>query len=101
VRILAPQGILCAWPPLESDLVADLLAGRVEGMKAVRVLVCIGEPGGATDAPATPAEIPRGWSLEHWPDCERFLVGFNDPPAAMGWGTNSRLLVYRRHIATE
>lgn len=94
VAALQPEAVLCAWPPLGSCLVPDLLTGVLAGSEAIRLILCIGEPGGATEAPAAPQELSAGWALEAWPECERYLVGFNDPPDA--GCSNSRLLIYRR-----
>lgn len=94
VRRLSPEAVICAWPPLGSCLVPDLLAEAMAGATRLRLVLCIGEPGGATEAPVFPHEVPEGWLLEAWPDCERYLVGFNDP--GDGARCNSRLLVYRR-----
>jgi hypothetical protein len=96
VAQLRPDGVFCAWPPLGSGLVPDLLAGDLSGSETLRLVVCIGEPGGATEAPTVAEELPEGWGLEAWPECEACLVGFNDPPPAPGWRSHSRLLVYRR-----
>lgn len=95
VRELRPDGLLCAWPPLGSSLVPDVLAGTLPGSSDVWLVLCIGEPGGATEAPAA-GELPEGWALESWPECERYLIGFNDPRPGPGWRSHSRLLVYRR-----
>ncbi|MCC2669313.1 MAG: SAM-dependent methyltransferase [Armatimonadetes bacterium] len=89
-----PPGVLCAWPPLGSCLVPDLLGGGIPGAEALALLVCIGDPAGATEAPRHPHELPPGWTLETWPDCEQYLTGFNDPSNSPG--SNSRLLIYRR-----
>ena len=91
-----PRAVLCAWPPFGSGLALDLLAGTLPGSEEMALLVCIGEPGGATEAPLHPHELPPGWALEAWPECEAYLVSFNDPPPGFGWRTYSRLLVYRR-----
>lgn len=93
---LRPQGVLCAWPPLGSCLVPDLLAGALPGSGGVRQVVCVGEPGGATEAPVHPGELPEGWLVDSWPECEPYLIGFNDPPPGPGWRSHARLLVYRR-----
>lgn len=97
---LRPDGVVCAWPPLGSCLVPELLAGSLPGSERLRVIICIGEPGGATEAPTHPGEIPEAWGLDEWPECARYLVGFNDPPAGPGWRSHSRLLVYRRQSDT-
>jgi hypothetical protein len=99
VARLRPEAVLCAWPPLGSCLVPDLLARTLEGSESVKLLICIGEPGGATEAPLHPYEVPDGWTLETWPECETALVGFNDPPGALR--SNSRLVVYRSDTAIE
>jgi hypothetical protein len=92
-----PSYVICAWPPLGSCLIPDLLAGSLPGSERLQLLVCIGDPGGATEAPVHPGELPEGWALESWPECEQYLVGFNDPlPAGPGFRSNSRLVVYRR-----
>ncbi|HTE16998.1 MAG TPA: hypothetical protein VK689_01300 [Armatimonadota bacterium] len=96
VRHLHPEGVLCAWPPLGSGLIPDLLSGAMPGAEVARVIVCIGEPGGATEAPIAPTEISLPWRLETWPECERYLTGFNDPPAGPEGESNSRLWIYRR-----
>jgi hypothetical protein len=96
VALLRPEAVLCAWPPLGSCLVPDLLLGALLGSEALRLLLCIGEPGGATEAPVAADELPPGWRLESWPEAEPYLAGFNDPPPGPGWRTYSRLLVYRR-----
>jgi hypothetical protein len=93
---LAPDGVLCAWPPLGSCLVPDLLAGVLPGAERLRVVVAIGDPQGATEAPVHPHELPSGWSLEAWPECSRWLLGFNDPEDARH--SHSRLLVYRMQL---
>lgn len=93
---LRPAGVLCAWPPLGSGLILDLLQGRWEGSESLRAVVCIGEPSGATEAPEHPDLLPAGWELSRWPDCDRYLIGFNDPPPGPGWRTYSQLLVYVR-----
>lgn len=90
----SPEAVVCAWPPLGSCLVPDLLAGVLPGCHDLRLLVCIGDPAGATEAPAHTHELPAGWVLEGWPECERWLLGFNDPADAPR--SYSRLLVYRR-----
>lgn len=90
----SPDAVVCAWPPLGSCLVPDLLSGCLPGTETVRVVLCIGDPGGATEAPAHMQELPPGWALESWPECARWLLGFNDP--ADGIGSHSLLLVYRR-----
>ncbi len=95
VALFRPRGVLCAWPPLGSGLVPDLLERRLPGGEALEVLVCLGEPGGATEAPAAPWELPPGWRLERWPECEPWLFGFNDPPPGQGLRGGSALLVYR------
>jgi hypothetical protein len=95
VHLIRPEAVLCAWPPLGTCLVPGLLTGAMAGGELLRAVVCIGEPGGATEAPVE-GEIPEGWLLERWPECEPFLIGFNDPPAGPASRTNSRLLVYRR-----
>lgn len=91
----SPAAVICAWPPLGSCLVPDLLTGSLPGCHELRLLVCIGDPTGATEAPTYPHELPAGWALERWPECERWLRGFNDPAEASH--SYSRLLVYR-HI---
>jgi len=91
-----PRGVLCAWPPLGSCLLPDLLSRTMAGGEALQVVVAIGDPNGATEALTAPHELPPGWTLETWPECEQWLVGFNDPPAGSGWRSHSRLLVYRR-----
>lgn len=91
-----PRQVLCAWPPFGSGLVLDLLAGTLPGSKEMTLLVCIGEPGGASEMPLHAHELPTGWAMEEWPECEQYLVGFNDPPPGPGWRSYSRLLVYRR-----
>lgn len=91
-----PGGVLCAWPPLGQDLVGRLLQGTVPGSQSVRLLVCIGEPGGASELPSHHDELPPGWCTERWTECEPYLIGFNDPPPGPGWQSHSRLLVYRR-----
>jgi hypothetical protein len=96
VSRLRPDGVLCAWPPLGSGLVPELLHDRMPGTKQVRAVVAIGEPGGATEMPDTPEELPDGWRMEHWPECERYLAGFNDPVGETGSGSNSVLRVYLR-----
>jgi hypothetical protein len=96
VAQFCPQAIFCAWPPFGSGLVFDLLMAALPGSERLERLVCIGEVGGAMEAPFHPHEIPAGWSLERWPECEPYLVSFNDPPPGVGWRTYSQLLVYRR-----
>jgi hypothetical protein len=91
---LAPDGVICAWPPLGSCLVPDLLAGALPGAGSLRLVLVIGDPQGATEAPIHPHELPGGWSLEAWPECARWLLGFNDPEDARD--SHSRLLVYRK-----
>lgn len=90
----SPEAVVCAWPPLGSCLVPDLLSGCLPGSERVRVVLCIGDPGGATEAPAHAQELPPGWALESWSECARWLLGFNDPVDEIG--SHSRLLVYRR-----
>lgn len=91
---LAPDGVLCAWPPLGSCLVPDLLVGVLPGAERLRIVLAIGDPQGATEAPVHPHELPAGWSLEAWPNCARWLLGFNDSEDARD--SHSRLLVYRK-----
>jgi len=95
VERLQPEGVLCAWPPLGSGMVSDLLEGQVRGSSRLRMVVCIGEPGGATEAPTTGDQLAPGWRLEAWPECERWLIGFNDPPSGPAWRSSSSLLIYR------
>jgi hypothetical protein len=95
---LEPDAALCAWPPLGLGLVPDLLAGVRPGGERLRLVACIGEPGGATEAPASAVELPAGWRLETWPECEPWLIGFNDPPPGPGGACYSRLLVYWREL---
>jgi hypothetical protein len=92
----APEAVLCAWPPLGSCLVPDLLAGVLPESERLGLLVCLGDPAGATEAPVSAHELPPGWTLEAWPECLPWLLGFNDP--AESCGSNSRLLVYRRPV---
>ena len=96
VRHFQPEGVLCAWPPLGSGLIPDLLSGGMPGAEGLRVIVCIGEPGGATEAPQAQTEISSLWRLETWSECERYLTGFNDPSDGQGGQSNSRLLIYSR-----
>lgn len=96
VARLQPDAVLCAWPPLGSGLIPDLLAERIPGSGTLRAVVSIGEPGGASEMPASEAELPAGWRLEEWPDCERFLVGFNDAPGGPEFRSHSALRVYLR-----
>lgn len=91
-----PRGVLCAWPPLGQWLIPDLLAGAMPGSEPVTCVVCVGEPGGATEAPLHPYEMPPNWTREEWPECDQYLIGFNDPPPGDGWRTYSQWLVYRR-----
>lgn len=93
----APEGAICAWPPLGSCLIPDLLSGSVRGSGHLRLVLAVGDPQGATEAPLYPHELPEGWSLEEWPESARWLTGFNDPDDAPG--RNSRLLVYRKNEA--
>ncbi len=93
---LRPDGVLCSWPPLGSGLVPDLLSGALRGADRLRVLLCIGEPSGATEAPVDEGEVPSGWRLERWPECDRYLVGFNDAREVHPFGSASALLIYRR-----
>ena len=90
----SPPGVICAWPPMGSCLVPDLLAGVFPGTEALRLVVCIGDPAGPTEAPKLPHEIAPGWSLEKWPEAARYLTGFTDPTDQPG--SYSRLMVYRR-----
>jgi hypothetical protein len=92
----SPPGVICAWPPMGSCLVPDLLAGVFPGTEELRVVVCIGDPSGPTEAPKLPHEIAPGWTLEKWLEAARYLTGFNDPPDQPG--SYSRLMVYRRTL---
>jgi len=96
---IGPDGVVCAWPPLGSCLVPDLLAGQLAGSDNLRLVVCIGDPTGATEAPVQAHELPPGWALESWPECQPWLAGFNDD--LDGRGTRSRLLIYRRQNRNE
>lgn len=96
VARLQPDAMLCAWPPLGSGVIPDLLARRFPGSGNLQAVVCIGEPGGASEMPGSPLELPDGWRMEEWPECERFLVGFNDPPAGPEFRSLSALQVYLR-----
>lgn len=96
VERFEPGGILCAWPPLGEDLVGRLLRGALPGAEALRLLVCIGEPGGASELSFREDDVWPGWTLERWPECEPYLIGFNDPPYGPGWHSHARLRVYRR-----
>ena len=92
-----PVRVICAWPPLGSCLVPDLLTGSLPGSERLQLLVCIGDPGGATEAPVHPGELPEGWTLESWPECEQYLVGFIVfLLVGFGFRSSSRLMVYRR-----
>jgi len=95
----SPEAVVCAWPPLGSWLVPDLLAGQVAGSERLRLIVCIGDPNGATEAPVHAHELAAGWVLASWLECARWLMGFNDPVDAPG--SHSRLLVYRRDFTWE
>ena len=96
VAAYVPEGVLLSWPPLGSCLVPELLTGALPGSEALRAVVCIGEPDGATEAPVHPGELPPRWRLEQWPECERWLIAFNDPPPGPGWRSHARLLIYLR-----
>jgi len=96
VARLQPDAVLCAWPPLGSGLIPDLLAGHIPGSHTLRAVVGIGEPGGASEMPGSEVELPEGWRMEEWPECERFLVGFNDPPGGREFRSHSALRVYLR-----
>jgi hypothetical protein len=96
VAQFCPQAVFCAWPPFGSGLVFDLLMATLPGSERLERLVCIGQVDGAMEAPYLPYQIPAGWALERWPECEPYLVSFNDPPPGPGWRTYSQLLVYRR-----
>ena len=93
---LQPDAVLCAWPPLGSALIPDLLSGHIPGSGTLRSLVAIGEPGGASEMPVSAGELPTGWGLEEWPECEPLLVGFNDPPGGPEFRSHSALRVYLR-----
>lgn len=99
LSVIGPDAVVCAWPPLGSCLVPDLLAGQLAGIDNLRLVVCIGDPNGATEAPAQAYELPASWALESWPECQPWLAGFND--ALDGRGTRSRLLIYRRQTRNE
>ncbi len=79
-----PQSVLLAWPPLGSGAGPELLCDAWPGSEALRHLLCIGEPGGATEAPVDPDLTPPGWTMTHLPDIDRWLVGFTDPPGEQG-----------------
>jgi hypothetical protein len=96
VRALQPDLVLMSWPPLGSGMVPRLLA---DPELTFRALLFIGEPGGCSEAPTDPSELPPGWQLERWHDCEVFLIGFTDhrltadDPHAV---CRSRILFYTR-----
>jgi hypothetical protein len=96
VARLQPEGVVCAWPPLGSGLIPDLLACPWPGAERLRAVVCIGEPGGATEMPVLSHEVPEGWRVEQWAECDPFLAGFNDPPGDAGFRTHAALRVYFR-----
>jgi hypothetical protein len=75
IRTLQPDLVLVSWPPLGSGMVPSLLADPEPTFSA---LLFLGEPGGCSEAPTDPSELPPGWQLEPWHDCERFLIGFTD-----------------------
>ena len=95
VTRLQPDAVLCAWPPLGNGLIPDLLTGRIPG-STLQAVVCIGEPGGASEMPGSEAELPTGWRMEEWPECERCLAGFNDPTGGPRFRSHSALKVYLR-----
>lgn len=79
-----PRSVLLAWPPLGSCAAPELLCGAWHGSEALHELLCIGEPGGATEVPVDPDLTPPGWAMTRLPDIDRWLVGFNDPAGAQG-----------------
>jgi hypothetical protein len=96
IRTYRPDLVLVSWPPLGSGMVPALLAAPSFSFQA---LLFIGEPGGCSEAPTERSELPPGWEMECWEECERFLIGFtdhcfapDDPPA----NRRGRILLYRR-----